>query len=85
MNLAGLARQNAMTSNSLSALALLGAQGNLVPGTYTVSFKNDANGSGVNFSFARLNIDGLRVYKGESSSASPRLAITYPVIAVISD
>ena len=44
---------------------------NLQPGTYTVGFKNAANPTGVNFSFVRLNIDALRVYKGESSSATP--------------
>ncbi|OYV04635.1 MAG: hypothetical protein CFE26_15835 [Verrucomicrobiales bacterium VVV1] len=44
---------------------------NLVPGRYTVGFQNAANPSGINFSFVRLNIDALRVYKGESSSASP--------------
>jgi autotransporter-associated beta strand protein len=44
---------------------------NLMPGSYTVGFQNAANPSGVNFSFVRLNIDALRVFKGESSSATP--------------
>ena len=44
---------------------------NLQPGTYTVGFQNAANPTGVNFSFVRLNIDALRVFKGESSSATP--------------
>jgi len=39
---------------------------NLQPGTYTVGFKNAANPSGVDFPFVRLNIDGIRVYKGEA-------------------
>jgi len=39
---------------------------NLVPGTYTVGFKNAANPSGVNFSSVRLGIDAIRVYKGET-------------------
>jgi autotransporter-associated beta strand protein len=44
---------------------------NLLPGTYTVGFSNAANPTGVNFSSVRLSIDALRVFKGESSSASP--------------
>ena len=44
---------------------------NLLPGTYTVGFKNAANPTGVNFSSVRMNIDAIRVYKGESSSATP--------------
>jgi autotransporter-associated beta strand protein len=44
---------------------------NLQPNTYTVGFTNAANPKGANFSFVRLNIDALRVYKGESSSATP--------------
>ena len=44
---------------------------NLQPGTYKVGFQNAANPTGVNFSFVRLNIDALRVFKGESSSATP--------------
>ena len=46
---------------------------NLPPGTYKVGFTNAANPAGVNFSKVRLNIDALRVYKGESSSATPLL------------
>ena len=44
---------------------------NLRPGSYTVGVSNAANPSGVNFSSVRLNIDAFRVFKGESSSASP--------------
>jgi autotransporter-associated beta strand protein len=44
---------------------------NLVPGTYTVGFNNAANPTGLNFSSVRLNIDSIRVHKGEASSASP--------------
>lgn len=44
---------------------------NLVPGKHTIHFHHAANQSGVNFSHARLSIDAIRVYKGESSSASP--------------
>ena len=44
---------------------------NLHPGSYTVGFSNAANNQGVNFSFVRLAIDALRVYKAESSSATP--------------
>jgi hypothetical protein len=44
---------------------------NLLPGSYKVGFSNAANPSGVNFSFVRLNIDALRVHKGESASATP--------------
>lgn len=44
---------------------------NLLPGRYTVGFNNAANPAGVNFSSVRLAIDGARVHKGESSSASP--------------
>ena len=44
---------------------------NLTAGTYSVSAQHGANTSGLNFSFARLAIDALRVYKGESLSAAP--------------
>jgi hypothetical protein len=44
---------------------------NLQPGSYKVGFSNAANPTGVNFSFVRMNIDALRVHKGESSSATP--------------
>jgi hypothetical protein len=44
---------------------------NLIPGSYTVSFINAANSSGVNFSSVGLAVDAVRVHKGESSSASP--------------
>lgn len=44
---------------------------NLNPGRYKVGFTNAANHSGENFSKVELAIDGLRVYKGQSSSASP--------------
>lgn len=44
---------------------------NLTPGTYKVGFNNAANPTGVNFSKVRLNIDALRVYKAEASSATP--------------
>ena len=40
---------------------------NLVPSTYTVGFKNAANPTGVNFPFVRMNIDAIRIYKGEAS------------------
>lgn len=44
---------------------------NLAPGNYSVSVQHAANTSGMNFSFARLAIDALRIYKGESLSAAP--------------
>jgi autotransporter-associated beta strand protein len=44
---------------------------NLVPGNYSVTAQNGANTSGMNFSYVRLNIDALRVYKGESLSTTP--------------
>jgi autotransporter-associated beta strand protein len=44
---------------------------NLVPGTYTIGFKNAANSQGVNFSFVRLNIDALRIYRAQSDAATP--------------
>ncbi len=44
---------------------------NLTPGAHSVSVQHGANTSGLNFSFARLAIDALRVYKGESLSAAP--------------
>lgn len=44
---------------------------NLMPGSYKVGFTNVANPTGVGFSFVRLNIDAIRVFKGESSSATP--------------
>jgi len=44
---------------------------NLVPGTYTIGFKNASNSRGVGFSFVRLNIDALRIYKAQSDSATP--------------
>lgn len=46
---------------------------NLVPGTYTVGLSNGGNHQGINFSFVRLTVDALRVYKAESSSATPYL------------
>ena len=46
---------------------------NLVPGTHTVTAQNGGNNSGLNFSYVRLNIDALRVYKGESLSGTPLL------------
>ena len=46
---------------------------NLTPGTYSVSAQNAANSSGLNFSYVRLNIDALRVYKGELLSGTPLL------------
>jgi hypothetical protein len=46
---------------------------NLVPGQYTVGFQNDTNSQGINFSFVRLTIDAFRIYKAESSSATPLL------------
>ena len=39
---------------------------NLPPGTHNLSVTHGANMSGLNFSFARLAIDGVRVYKGQS-------------------
>lgn len=44
---------------------------NLAPGSYSVSVAHAANTSGINFSFARLAIDALRIYKGESMSSTP--------------
>jgi autotransporter-associated beta strand protein len=44
---------------------------NLMPGNYSVSASHGANMSGLNFSFARLAIDAIRVYKGESLSSAP--------------
>ena len=44
---------------------------NLAPGSYSVSVSHAANTSGMNFSFARLAIDVIRVYKGESLSSAP--------------
>ena len=44
---------------------------NLMPGSYSVSASHGANMSGLNFSFARLAIDAIRVYKGESLSSAP--------------
>ena len=44
---------------------------NLAPGSYSVSVSHAANTSGINFSFARLAIDAIRVYKAESLSAAP--------------
>lgn len=44
---------------------------NLAPGSYSVSVAHVANTSGINFSFARLAIDALRIYKGESLSSNP--------------
>ena len=42
---------------------------NLFPGSYNLSVTHGANTSGLNFSFARLAIDAVRVYKGQSLSA----------------
>jgi autotransporter-associated beta strand protein len=42
---------------------------NLPPGTHNLSVTHGANMSGLNFSFARLAIDGVRVYKGQSLAA----------------
>ena len=44
---------------------------NLVPGSYKVGFNNAANPTGVNFTKVRLNIDAIRIYKAEASSATP--------------
>ncbi len=44
---------------------------NLPPGQHTIHFTHASNSSGMNFSQVRLNIDAMRVHKGESSSASP--------------
>jgi len=61
--------------NHYSPVPLVGTSvfryANLVPGTYTISFKNAANPTGVNFSFVRMNIDALRVYKAQSDAANP--------------
>jgi autotransporter-associated beta strand protein len=46
---------------------------NLTPGTHTVSVQHNANTSGLNFSFVRLTVDALRIYKGESLSSTPLL------------
>jgi hypothetical protein len=43
---------------------------NLLPGTYTVGFKNAANSTGANFSSVHMNIDAIRVYKGETAAGS---------------
>jgi alpha-L-fucosidase len=43
----------------------------LVPGTYTVGFYNECNPQGIGFSVVRLSIDAFRIYKAESSSATP--------------
>ena len=39
---------------------------NLVPGSYNLAVTHNANTSGLNFSFARLAIDAVRVYKGQA-------------------
>ena len=41
----------------------------LPPGSHNLSVTHGANMSGLNFSFARLAIDGVRVYKGQSLAA----------------
>lgn len=43
----------------------------LSPGKHTIHFTNASNSTGINFSQVQLNIDAVRVHKGESSSASP--------------
>jgi autotransporter-associated beta strand protein len=43
----------------------------LFPGKHTIHFTNASNSSGMNFSQVKLNIDAVRVHKGESASASP--------------
>lgn len=43
----------------------------LFPGRHTIHFTNASNSSGMNFSQVKLNIDAVRVHKGESASASP--------------
>ncbi len=42
---------------------------NLVPGTYNLAVVHGANTSGLNFAFARLAIDAVRVYKGQALTA----------------
>ncbi|MEI7902910.1 MAG: autotransporter-associated beta strand repeat-containing protein [bacterium] len=46
------------------------SQPNLVPGSYNLSVTHVANTSGLNFSFARLAIDAVRVYKGQALSGA---------------
>ena len=67
----GARRQN--YSESFQAGGSVFGLPNLVPGTHTVTAQNGANNSGMNFSYVRLNIDALRVYKGESLSSTPLL------------
>lgn len=43
----------------------------LSPGKHTIHFTNASNSTGINFSHVQLNMDAIRVHKGESSSASP--------------
>ncbi len=43
---------------------------NLVPGSYNLSVTHGANTSGLNFSFARLAINAVRVYKGQALSGA---------------
>ena len=42
---------------------------NLVPGSYNLAVTHGANTSGLNFSFARMAIDAVRVYKGQALAA----------------
>lgn len=51
--------------------AIVFSDPNLRPGRYTVGFSNAANPSGLNFSNVRMNIDAIRIHKGESPSARP--------------
>jgi autotransporter-associated beta strand protein len=65
----GARRQN--YSESFQAGGSVFGLPNLVPGSHTVTAQNGANNSGMNFSYVRLNIDALRIYKGESLSSTP--------------
>ena len=67
----GARRQN--YSESFQAGGSVFGLPNLVPGSHTVTAQNGANNSGMNFSYVRLNIDALRLYKGESLSSTPLL------------
>jgi autotransporter-associated beta strand protein len=63
-------RRNNYSPNRLTGTSVF-SMPNLTPGTHSVSVQHGANTSGLNFSFARLAVDALRVYKGESMSSDP--------------
>jgi autotransporter-associated beta strand protein len=76
-SVAGMGRHVGARRNNYSAARQTGtsvfSMPNLTPGSHSVYVEHGANTSGANFSFARLAIDALRVYKGESLSAAPLL------------